>query len=307
MGKQQSILKLPPKDLWVSYSWSNNNHGICGHTLEVIEYYYLLKDEFDVGIFIAEKAIDWSDINTLIRSKYTFTEKEIDDIRDAIIFGDKPKLLAGSNIILTDGGIISMKNKTLIFDNIIYFACGNKEVKDNLKENVWILQDDRIYSPVKKNGLNYIKKILFSKLKTPLKSKPRSLVYATKNCRNITEREIGELSEEYGELIVITNNENKPKKEMAGVEFKVPPIDDFFEEFDQYIYTRVERKFDCSPRLIAECMYMGKDVIYKNIDYLDEDLGLYYRKQDLENGIESIDLNKNDTIFNILKTIGVRE
>jgi hypothetical protein len=45
-------------DLWLSYTWSKNNHGICGHTFEVIDYYYILKKHFKVGILIGED-IDW--------------------------------------------------------------------------------------------------------------------------------------------------------------------------------------------------------------------------------------------------------
>ena len=37
------ILRLDPNyDLWLSYTWSNNNHGICGHTYEIIDYYHIL-------------------------------------------------------------------------------------------------------------------------------------------------------------------------------------------------------------------------------------------------------------------------
>jgi hypothetical protein len=41
------ILRLDPNyDLWLSYTWSSNNHGICGHTYEIIDYYYILKNHF---------------------------------------------------------------------------------------------------------------------------------------------------------------------------------------------------------------------------------------------------------------------
>ena len=195
-------------DLWLSYTWSNNNHGICGHTFEVIDYYYILKDNFKTGIFLAED-ITWDMFEQTIRSKYAFTEDEIADIKANTVFADRPTLVKGKNILFTDGGIVNMQHVTLLFDHIFYFACGNKEIKDNDKDNVWILQDDRVYEPVKKNGVNYKKKILFEKLKPLGPSKDAVLVYATKNCRDLNNYE--ELLQYGNNILAITNKENKPK------------------------------------------------------------------------------------------------
>lgn len=286
-------------DLWLSYTWSNNNHGICGHTFEVIDYYYILKDNFKTGIFLAED-ITWDMFERSIRNKYAFTEYEIEDIKANTVFADRPTLVKGKNILFTDGGVVNMQSVTLLFDNIFYFACGNKEIKDNDKDNVWILQDDRVYEPVKKNGINYKKRILFDKLKPIGASKDAVLVYATKNCRDLDSYE--ELLQYGNNILAITNKENMPEP-MQGFTFVIPPVDNLFEQFSTYVYTPVTRKWDCSPRFIAECKYYGKQVIFHNINYWDEDHGLRVRQWDIENDFDSLNLHSQDDIVNILKGI----
>jgi len=294
------IIKLDPSyQIWLSYTWSNNNHGICGHTFEVIDYYYILKDYFKTGIFLAED-ITWAVFESSIRSKYAFTEEEIADIKANTVFGNRPSLLKGSNILFTDGGVVNMQSVTLLFDNVFYFACGNKEIKDNNKDNVYILQDNRVYEPVKRNGIDYKKRILFDKLKPIGKSLDHVLLYATKNCRDLDSYD--EFTAYGKPILAITNKENKPK-DIPGITFITPPVFNLFEQFNTYIYTPVRRKWDCSPRFIAECKWYGKDVVFHNIDYWDEDLGLYYRNWDIEHDFSSIELRPDDQITTILRDI----
>jgi hypothetical protein len=289
----------PAYDLWLSYSWSNNNHGICGHTYEVIDYYHILRNDFKVGILLCEDT-DWLTFESSIKSKYDFTDDEIADIKANTIFSNRPTLVKGRNILFTDGGVFNLESVTLLFDNIFYFACGNKEVKDNDKDNVWILQDDRVYEPVKRNGINYKKRILFDRLKQLNNVQDQLLVYATKNCRDLDSHEF---LREYGKpVMVITNKENQPKA-MDGFTFVIPPVDNLFEQFNTYVYTPVKRKWDCSPRFIAECKYYGKQVVFHNIDYWEQDRGLYWRNWDIENDFDSLYLRTSDDIVNILKGI----
>lgn len=291
------IVQLNPEyNLWLSYSWSDNNHGICGHTYEVIDYYHILKNHFKVGILLCED-IDWETFELSIKSKYNFTDIELQDIKDNTIFNNRPNLIKGSNILFTDGGVVNMESVTLLFNNIFYFACGNKEIKDNDKDNVYILQDDRVYEPVKRNGINYKKRILFDRLKPIGDSKDQVLLYATKNCRHISD--FTDYTK-YGKIIAIVNS---IQKSVSGIEFLMPPVDNIFEQFNTYVYTPIPRKWDCSPRFIAECKHYGKKVIYHNIDYWEEDHGLRVRKWDIDNDFDSLHLKDNDDIIEILKGV----
>jgi len=242
-----AIVKLENKDLWLTYSWSNNNHGICGHTYEVIDYWYILKDKMNVGIVLCED-IDSDTLFKAVRCRYNFNTLEISELENSVVFHNRPKILTGgSKILFTDGGIVNMSNVTLLYDKIYYMACGNKQVKDNNKDNVYILQDDRVYERVKKNGIHYVKKILFDKLKKPRGQLNNTLVYGTKNCRHI--EDYSDLHQ-YGNLLIVTNKENKPK----GLVSLQPPVPDIFRLFKTYVYTPVARKWDCSPRFLAECV-----------------------------------------------------
>jgi len=294
------IVQLDPSyQLWLTQSWSTNNHGICGHTFEILDYYYILKDHFKVGILFGED-ITWATIERAIRSRYTFTDTEIQDIRSNTRFEDRPRLLKGTNILFVDGGVVNTSGVAMYFDNILYFACGNREIKDSDQANVYVLQDNRVYEPVKRNGIDYKKRILFDKLKPIGTSKDQVLLYATKNCRNIDSYD--EFTQYGDNVLAIVNQENRPD-DQEGFTFILPPVDDIFEQFTTYVYTPVNRKWDCSPRFIAECRYYGKTVVYHNINYWDVDHGLRIRKWDIDNDFESLYLTPQDPIINIVKDI----
>jgi hypothetical protein len=244
--------------------------------------------------------IGWPTLEKAIRAKYNFTDTEIKQIQDNIYFANRPGLVKGTNILFVDGGVVNTANIVLIFKNIFYFACGNKEVKNNIKKNVYILQDNRVYEPVNLNGIDYKKRVLFDRLRAIGPAADNLLVYATKNCRNIDNYE--ELFHYGDSILAITNVENRPA-DVEGITFVIPPVDDLFEQFTKFIYTPVTRKWDCSPRFIAECKYYNKEVIYHNIDYWDIDHGLRVRKWDIDNDFESLFLNSDDSIITILKDV----
>lgn len=289
-------------DLVLTYSWSTNNHGICGHTYEVIDYYYILKDHFNVKILLAED-INWETFKIALEDKYNFTEDEIQMYKDNTVFKNRPILIKGNNILFTDGGVTSINFNQMLFKNIFLFSCGDKKIKNNNKENVYVLQDNRVYDEVQLNGINYKKKILFSKYKEVTESTDDILLYGTKNCRNIELSMYAKLLRKYSnDFIVLTSTENKHKDLNKRLKFCELPLKDLFKKFNTYIYTPVPRKFDCSPRFIAECKFYNKEVIYE-IDYINEDKGLFYRKLDIDTDFESIVLQHDDELINILRNI----
>jgi hypothetical protein len=260
-----------------------------------------------VGILLAED-INWETFHLAIKDKYDLTKSEILDIKNNTVFNNRPMIVKGTNILFTDGGYINLKKVTLYMDNVFLFACGNKEIKENNKKNWHILQDDRVYEKPVLNGINYKKKILFSKFRKLNKSNNNNIMlYGTKNCRQIPVSLYNELLNKYQEnFICLTNNTDNDIKN-DRMKFLSLPVYNLFEKFNTYIYTPIDRKFDCSPRFIAECKYYNKSVIFYNIDYLDADKGLYWRKYDIEKDFESIFLTDADPIINIIEnTIKVK-
>lgn len=289
-------------DLWITYSWSNNNHGVCGHTFELIDYYLLLKKFFRVGALIAED-ITPEVFFSLVEEKYDLSDAEIEEFKKDVVFCNRPSLVRGNNLIVTDGGVRSFHNVTLFFDNIFHFACGDFEIKDNKKDNVYILQDMRIYENCY-NGIHYVKKINFDRYKKIENTGAEDfLVYGTKNCRHVPNEMYQELLDLYPEnnFLCLTSKENRPTLVNPRMSYPEMPLQDLFSKFGTYVYTPVPRKFDCSPRFLAECKFYGKKVVFHRIDYWQEDKGLYWRNWDIENNFSSLFLDENDDIIKIIR------
>ena len=293
------VHKIPEQyDLAIGYTWYNNaTIGISGHMFEMIEYYYILSKHIKTCMLICEK-VSYDVIEQVIRDKYDFSEEEIQSMLSDIIYFDSPRIVKGKNLLLVDGNFDGMANKVIVFDNVMCFPCSNLTFQK--KDWVIALQDDRIYGKGN-NTVNYVKKILFDRYKKVSESGDRYLLYATKNTKKITEKFYKELEQSFdGDFFVATNEdlELSERFEVGQV-----PVDDIWSKFHTYIYTPTLPKKDCSPRFIAECKYYGRDVEYFKIDYMDRDLGLCFRRYDIENDFDSLYLREDDPIIDIVKGI----
>jgi hypothetical protein len=284
------IARINNYDLVITYSWGNNDHGICGHTFEAIDYYWILKDHFNCCLLFAEN-FSAGDIERVLRSKYDFDDSEIKLILDNCIFNYKPKIVVTKNILFTDGGMHNQKDIIIKADNKFMFSCSRFE-----SEGYVILEDERIYG---RGNIDYKKSILFDRLRTPKRVDDKTLLYLTKNCRQIDVDAFNELSQRDEEFLCIVNNMDNIYQHDKFT-YEIAPVDDLFERFNKYIYTPIKRKWDCSPRFIAECKWFGRPVEFYGIDYWDEDLGLKYRVYDIDYDFESIQLKPNNEIVAIL-------
>ena len=307
-------------DLYLTMTWmQDNNHGICGHIYEIIDYYLLLYKKFKVGILLCED-ITWQMFESCIRSKYNIDENIILSIYNNITFCNRPKWVLGkdTNILFVDGGLlnsIATCGVNLMVNNIFSFKCNPDDTHYNLPyKNITLLQDNRVYNDEdSKLAIHYIKKIGFKYYKTYNKPKTNTaLLYCTTNCRKLCNVSILDIVFEYGfkNYMLLTNDRqdySSISDSFHQISFPPMPVEDIFQKFDTYIYTPtgggvVTRKFDCSPRFIVECAHYGKNVIYHNIDeeYLSIDSGLRWRKYDIENNLKSLYLDENDELIDIL-------
>ena len=271
-------------EILLTTSWGNFTHGISGHLFEIIDYYLILKNHFDVKILIPENMMFFEDI---IRDKYNLDNIEIKEIIDNTIFEEKPTLVKSNNIFFVDGAWDNIEKLNIIAKNIICFACGTLSILDHNKDNTHILLDYRVYPKIPKNAVNYKKKLLLGRYRKISNTGEKTLIYATGNCRKL---------EQYPNI-----------PNLLVIEDKSKPVLNLFDKISAYYYTPTPRHSDCSSRLLVECKYYKKKVILDNEvqKYLDDgdDRGLFYRLQDIENNFESLFLTYDDEIINIIKDI----
>lgn len=297
----------------------------CGHLFECIEYYYLFKSNYvpELGrtmrpsIYLAYDNFTKENLREIVESKYSFSEIEIENLlEDTHIetiesFCSKKIhnfLGAKTTVFVEAYDLIQMNKLNMLVsaNNPIALRCADakEEFKDiELRFGKFkIFQDTRVYL----NSLHgfetkqHVKKVLFNKLKLYKSlSLNSAFIYISTDCRSLTKEYIAKVLEQYPNFdkiyVSVLNKDIFKDLEDDRVTFLVPPIKDFHSLFDTMIYLPVERKFDCSSRLIAECAYYNKEVIYHDINY--RDIGLEVRKFDVMVGINSLQLDNRDPLF----------
>jgi hypothetical protein len=306
----------------LTYSSHDNKHGICGHFFEVIEYYILLKKYYNVEIVLGED-ISKEEIEISL-SKY-----DPNLVKDLKIKFSRPRIYNCPNTILifTDG----LLNDVNIYNvkGLILFPCGTRDYSkfplyNNIIGKILFMVDERLnYKlPPKAKKINYVKKLNFDALNPILKTDrfnymerllPNEVIlYATSNCKLINNCTIKKHLSNLNNLerLLILINKESPLLDDPIIDkqvcYRVVPIHNIFEIMSTYIYTPIERKWDCSPRMIAECKYFGIPVIYDNNiddDYLKIDTGLMVRKWDIENNFDSLYLDDSDIIIETIRQI----
>jgi len=296
----------------------------CGHLFECIEYYYLFKTEYipalgrslRPAIYLAYDNFTKDDFREIIENKYNFSPIEVDSMLEDT-FIETINYFMGYKIhdfrnttttIVVEGyDLIQMTrfNMFTLANNLIALRCAVAE-KDYAeivfnKCNFKVFQDYRVYGEdlQEKKTKNHIKKIFFNKLKLhKTREYNTALMYVSTDCRELTPSYIKEVLSQYPSFkkIYVAVLDTSPYEHLTTdrIEFVVPPMKSFHSKFDTMIYLPVGRKFDCSSRLIPECIYLGKKIIYHDIDY--KDLGLEVRKEDSKS-IMDLQLNRDDTLF----------
>lgn len=302
MKQKNKIVNLKNYDLVLSYSFGVSERPCTGHIFECIEYFHILKNHFNCCIMIGD-CIDFEKLLGNILEKYNFTDDEIDFLIDHIVVAENPNIVIGNNLLLVDGNFKRLKNKMIKFDKYFCFPCGVLNEND-YPDYVTILGDYRIYGFNSERFVDYKKKMLFSKMVLDKNNtKYDYMMYITSGPREVELKMLQSLVDKYTQfgntLVIYTDYNIKIKNDL--VEIKQVPVEDVF-NFKTYIYTSIERKFDCSPRFIIECLLNGKDVQFELNYPMIEDKGLYYRHMDSISDFPSLELKDDDEIIKILKT-----
>ena len=127
-----------------------------------------------------------------------------------------------------------------------------------------------------------------------------NLLYATSNTKWLKTEFYRDIEMNFkGEFLLLSDKTVKNISDRFIQESM--PVKNLFERFSTYIYTPTTAKRDCSPRFPAECKFYEKNVEYFCIDYIEDDLGLYYRRQDIDNNFDSLFLRPDDDIIQLLR------
>jgi hypothetical protein len=306
------IIKIDEKyDVILTFSPINE---ITGHIFECFDYYLFLRNYFKVGILFLG-SIGEEKLKNVFNDKYIV---DFDDIRHDIIIVPENELKTkkmytfGKNtvVILCDGNIhqLQLYGIHLITRKLLGFLCAEKEEsyvdKISMYKHITYLKDYRIYSNNNYfKSYNYVKKLPFQYYKKSNRVFDNTgMMYVTFACRKITPAVIKEYHEMSGckKTLLVVPYKLSEYDNIDDVEQIEAPLSDFFNRFDTYIYTPVQRKFDCSPRLVTECFLHNKQIML-NVNYVD--LGLQTRYNDCKQDLNNVNLQNNDKIIDIINEI----
>lgn len=285
---------------------------ITGHIFECFDYYLFLKDYFKTCILFLG-SIPEEKLKCVFDDKYI---DRYDDISDDIIVITEQQLKTTHKlftfgkdtvVILCDGNIhqLQLYNIQLMTHNLLGFLCAEKEeayyTANSMYKHITYLKDYRVYKPCNLfKSYDYVKKLPFSHYKKFDKVFDNTgMMYVTYACRKVTPEVIKQYHERSGctKTLLVVPYKLAEYDVIDDVQQVEAPVDGLFMKFDTYIYTPVQRKFDCSPRLVTECFLHKKNVL---VDLPYVDIGLQTRYNDCKKDIEQLNLKENDQIVDII-------
>jgi len=275
------------KKITLTYCPSSvEKNRICGHTFEVIDYFLLFYNlNYNVEIIIQE-SIDKHFIFEAWEDKYILPK----DYKKFIKFKPNTKKIISDVLIITSGLNENYLNKVkLIYKKLILFRCNpNIEYKQLLNNRIILLNDFRVYRD--NIGNHYVKKIFFRNFKKINTSENKILIYLNTNLRKIDEVNTNK-------NYLYVSGDDHPNKNILKA-----PVKNLFSKFDTFLYTKTSRQFDCSPRLLAECYFYNKKIIFdfNFSEYCGQnygDTGLFWRMFDIVSNFSSLILTEEDDIL----------
>lgn len=273
-------------DILITYIPKPSPHyskTLSGHFFEIFDYYFLLRNYCKVNVWLPEvRNSDIPKIKAIMETRY-IPKFDWDDL----VIGDF-KLIKVPVVLCVDNCYHYMKLYRNMFacKKFYSFACGDaKFFAGSEPENIILLADSRIYDFTKLNCevIDYVKRVYpgIKRCKNPAN---RAFAHITKSCKSISQELLGELTMHEPNICIYSDYLVHPNVTKE-------PVLDF--NFTKFIYTPIERKFDCSNRLVIECFIHNIPVEYW-IQYTDNSLEL--RRQNPQEFI----MKNDDTLTSII-------
>lgn len=292
---------------------------INGGFYDNFEYYYILKKNLpDVNIkYIIISSHFKEDVIKLINDKYD----DIDDfyIKDieCIDYGTCPKihknpfyvdiLICGTNTslyyFLERGHLKLAKFYIGLADTD---EINRKQLK--LYKNGIILGDERVFRFDNIRWKPYRKKILFDKYKRKeFVSRYDYMLNLSLSQRRFTKEFITRLTEKFpGSHVAYTGVKNIKYyswlETESNIKLIVPPVKNFMDLFECFIYVPYEGGVDATPRLIPECKFYNKKLEFYT-EWSEIKSGGYYRYKDTQDNFNGLFLKDDDEFISHTKEI----
>lgn len=292
---------------------------VNGGFFDNFEYYYLVKKKFTNCnvIFRLLTSHSKEDVIKILNDKYENIEQKVFDdivigpyyfkslIKNPVLVPDILFCATNSAIywLLKNGNLLATKFYIGLADYERSHPKQNKVYKNSIT-----LADERIFNYTDILWKPYRKKILFDKFKKKeYGGKYDYILNVSLLDRRFSRDFIIDLISRFsGSFSLYTGEKNKDYyswvEEEKLAKLIIPPVDDFMGLFKTFIYLPYTNGFDATPRLIPECKFYGKDVVYlEDLDYKKS--GGYYRYLDTKENFDSLFLTENDEVIKLIELV----
>ncbi len=180
---------------------------------------------------------------------------------------------------------------------------------DEKRRNVTMLHDPRVFKGRKDyKHIEYYRAIYFDIMREMSKpGRDSCLLNMVTDHKCYEPHELYKIIEEWNGIehwTIVTKdkwaNKYMPMADEPNIDVLLSPVSGYAYKFNSMMYLPSTRGLDPSPRLMPECRYFGKQVHFYQIEDALKDGG-YYRYQDMITMWNSLILDENDTIFNIIE------
>lgn len=276
-------------DIVLTYSKSNTEKDrICGHTFEVLDYYLYFLDNNIKAVIVIQDDIDLDKIKDAWNNNYNLNKEVVVIKSKGLIIG---------KTILNCSGFYKNEDTKYIAKKLFQFRCGVFQNDYIQSKGIIVLQDNRIFEDKPQNSINYVKKLNKKYIKVYTNQKEfETFMYWNTELRVPTPKRQEYLVNKYSGNII--SNQDLIYNQIY------PPIN-ILKRFNngRYIYTEVTRRFDCSSRLLIECLLNNIEIVFdfdiSTEEYFNIDKGLYYRWYDIQHNIDNLFLD-NDNLKELI-------
>ena len=316
------------KQLYDICIYFDANYLCSGSFYDSFEYYYLFKQKGYNICFIVMSDVTPDVVYFAITDKY---DVDIEPLKKDIYVYNKKEYARSINIIRTSSNILfipsmSSAAQMFYFDILIpkrkivtiwELPQTHKFIKafETKRDNILMLYDDRVFETYRDYPHKKYRRSLYFDIMKPLinPSRKSCMFNMVTDHKCYPAEDVADFMDKYKfDHYTITTKDKWYEKykvlESDKVDVLTTPIEDYMYKFDTLLYLPSvrgmwagygDKDMDPSPRLLPECKWFEKKVIYHDFGKLKD--GGYWRWIDCMDDFDSLILTLDDEIFDIIE------